>query len=161
LKVDSSFGRKMGKAKKIGLICSAGGHYTEMLQLWETFEEYPKFLLTYKEVTTMNREGTYYLENIFRGPMAFVKGVVKIFMILLKERPDILFSTGSEIAAPAFYLGKFLFRTKLIYLECSAQVYRPSLTGRFVYPITDLFLVQWEPLLKRYGPKAKYVGGLI
>jgi hypothetical protein len=24
-----------------------------------------------------------------------------------------------------------------------------------------LFLVQWEPLLKQYGPKAKYVGGLI
>jgi UDP-N-acetylglucosamine:LPS N-acetylglucosamine transferase len=109
----------------------------------------------------MNQEGTYYLENIFRGPVAFIKGVVKIFLILLKERPDILFSTGSEIAAPAFYLGKFFYRTRLIYLECSAQVYRPSLTGRFIYPITDLFLVQWEPLLKRYGPKAKYVGGLI
>jgi UDP-N-acetylglucosamine:LPS N-acetylglucosamine transferase len=158
-----SFGlaKAMKKRKKIGLICSAGGHYTEMLQLWEAFEENPKFLLTYREVTTMNQEGTYYLENIFRGPVAFIKGVVKIFLILLKERPDILFSTGSEIAAPAFYFGKFFYRTRLIYLECSAQVYRPSLTGRFIYPITDLFLVQWEPLLKRYGPKAKYVGGLI
>lgn len=42
------------KKTKIGLICSAWGHYTEMLQLWEAFEEYPKFLLTYQEVTTMN-----------------------------------------------------------------------------------------------------------
>ncbi len=151
----------MGRTKKIGLICSSGGHYTEMLQLWEAFEECPKFLLTYREVTTMNREGTYYLENVFKSPMTFIKGVVRIFMILLKERPDILFSTGSEIAAPAFYFGKFIFGTKLIYLECSAQVYLPSLTGRCVYPITDLFLVQWEPLLKKYGPKAKYVGGLI
>jgi hypothetical protein len=24
-----------------------------------------------------------------------------------------------------------------------------------------LFLVQWEPLLREYGPRAKYVGGLI
>jgi UDP-N-acetylglucosamine:LPS N-acetylglucosamine transferase len=151
----------MKKKKKIGLICSAGGHYTEMLQLWEAFEEYPKFLLTYREVTTMNQEGTYYLENIFRGPVAFMKGVIKIFLILLKEKPDLLFSTGSEIAAPAFYFGKFLYRTRLIYLECSAQVYLPSLTGRCVYPITDLFLVQWEALLTKYGPKAKYVGGLI
>jgi UDP-N-acetylglucosamine:LPS N-acetylglucosamine transferase len=149
------------KTKKIGLLCSAGGHYTEMLQLGEAFKEYPKFLLTYREVATMNREGTYYLENIFKSPMAFIKGVARIFMILLKEKPDILFSTGSEIAAPAFYFGKILFRTRLIYLECSAQVYQPSLTGRFVYPITDLFLVQWKPLLKQYGPKAKYVGGLI
>jgi beta-1,4-N-acetylglucosaminyltransferase len=151
----------MKKEKKIGLICSAGGHYTEMLQLWEAFEEHPKFLLTYREVATMDRKGTYYIDNLFKSPIAFVKGMVKIFMILLREKPDTLFSTGSEIAAPAFYFGKFLFRTRLIYLECSAQVYRPSLTGRFVYPIADLFLVQWEPLLKRYGPMAKYVGGLI
>lgn len=151
----------MKKNKKIGLICSGGGHYTEMLQLWEAFEGYPKFLLTYKEVTTKDHEGAYFLENLFRSPSSFIKGIIKTFIILLRERPDILFSTGSEIAAPAFYFGKFIFRTKLIYLECSAQVYRPSLTGRFVYPITDLFLVQWEPLLKQYGPKAKYVGGLI
>lgn len=151
----------MKKNKKIGLICSAGGHYTEMLQLWEAFEDYPKFLLTYKEVTAQDHNNVYHLENLFRSPLAFIKGIVKTLMILMRERPDILFSTGSEIAAPAFYLGKFLFRTKLIYLECSAQVYRPSLTGRFVYPITDLFLVQWEPLLKHYGQKARYVGGLI
>jgi UDP-N-acetylglucosamine:LPS N-acetylglucosamine transferase len=147
--------------KKIGLLCSAGGHYTEMLQLEEAFKEYPKFLLTYREVSTMDQKDTYYIQNILRSPWTFINGVVKIFLVLLRERPNILFSTGSEIAAPAFYLGKLIFRTKLIYLECSAQVFRPSLTGRFVYPITDLFLVQWRPLLKRYGPKAKYVGGLI
>jgi UDP-N-acetylglucosamine:LPS N-acetylglucosamine transferase len=149
------------KRKKIGLICSPGGHLTEILQLWEAFEGHSVFLMTYREKATTSRGNAYYLTNIMRNPAAFVVGVVKMFMILLRERPDILFSTGSEIAAPPFYLGKFFFRTKLIYLECSAQVYRPSLTGRFVYPIADLFLVQWEPLLKHYGPRAKYVGGLI
>ena len=151
----------MEKSKKIGLICSAGGHYTEMLQLWGAFEGYPKFLLTYREVTTKDQKGAYYVENIFRGPLAFIKGVVKTFMILLKERPTVLFSTGSEIAVPPFYFGKFLFGAKLIYLESCAQIFRPSMTGKWVYPISDLFLVQWEPLLKKYGPKAKYVGGLV
>jgi len=73
----------------------------------------------------------------------------------------VLFSTGAELAIPSFFIGKFFFRTKLIYLECSAQVYSPSLTGKWVYPITNLFMVQWEPLLNQYGPKAIYVGGLI
>lgn len=146
--------------KKIGLICSAGGHFTEMLQLREAFKGHRIFVITYREKATLNQENTYYLET-WRSPTGFIVGLIKIFMIFLKEKPDILFSTGSEIAVPPFYLGKFLFRTKLIYLECSAQVYRPSLTGRCVYPITDLFLVQWEFLLKKYGPKAKYVGGLI
>ena len=149
------------QAKKIGIVCSPGGHFTEFLQLGEAFKGYPRFLVTYGEKATLNQENTYYLKNIARGPLALIAGVIKIFLILLKERPDILFSTGSEIAVPSFYLGKFLFRTKLIYVECSAQVYHPSVTGKWVYPVTDLFLVQWEPLLKSYGPKAKYVGGLI
>lgn len=132
-----------------------------MLQLAEAFEGFPSFLVTYGEKATLNQKNAYYLKNMARSPFALIAGVLRVFMILLKERPGILFSTGSEIAIPSFYLGKFLFRTKLIYVECSAQVYHPSVTGRWVYPVTDLFLVQWETLLKRYGPKAKYVGGLI
>lgn len=151
----------MRKNQKIGLICSHGGHFTELLQVRDAFEGYPTFLLTYKEVSTSNQKNAYYIANIGKSPVAFIFGLFKILFIFLKERPTVLFSTGSEIAIPPFYFGKFLFGTKLIYLECSAQVYHPSLTGKFVYPITDLFLVQWEPLLKRYGPKAKCVGGLI
>ena len=90
-----------------------------------------------------------------------IAGILTIVYVFLKERPRVLFSTGAEIAIPAFYIGKLLFRTKLIYLECSAQVDHRSLTGRWVYPIADLFLVQWESLLSQYGPRAKYVGGLI
>jgi len=149
------------KGQKIGLICSHGGHFTELLQVQEAFRDYSTFLLTYKEMSTSNQKNTYYIANIGKSPVGFIFGLIKILFIFLKEKPTILFSTGSEIAIPPFYLGKFFFGTKLIYLECSAQVYRPSLTGKLVYPITDLFLVQWEPLLKQYGPRARYVGGLI
>jgi UDP-N-acetylglucosamine:LPS N-acetylglucosamine transferase len=151
----------MEKTKKIGLICSPGGHLVEVLQLLEAFEGYPIFFLTYKEKATLNRKNTYWIMNFARNPLYLIVGMLKILLIFLKEKPKVLFSTGAEIAIPSFYIGKFLFRTKLIYLECSAQVYSPSLTGRYVYPITDLFLVQWEPLLRQYGPKARYVGGLI
>ena len=151
----------MKKNKKIGLICSPGGHLVEVLQLLEAFEDYPIFFLTYKEKATLNRKNTYWIMNFARNPLYLIIGILKILLIFLKEKPKVLFSTGAEIAIPSFYIGKFLFRTKLIYLECSAQVYNPSLTGRLVYPITDLFLVQWEPLLRQYGLKARYVGGLI
>jgi len=151
----------MKRDKKIGLICSPGGHLIEVLQLLEAFEGYPFFFLTYKGKTTSNQKNKYYLTNFVKNPLTLIVGILKIFFIFLKERPKVLFSTGSEIAIPCFYIGKFLFRAELIYLECSAQVYHPSLTGRWIYPITDLFLVQWEPLLKQYGSKAKYVGGLI
>ena len=151
----------MKKNNKIGLICSPGGHLVEVLQLLEAFEGYPIFFLTYKEKATRNRKNTYYIMNFARNPLHLITGIVKILFIFLKERPKVLFSTGAEIAIPSFYIGKFLFRTRLVYLECGAQVYQPSLTGKWVYPLTDLFLVQWEPLLRQYGSRAKYVGGLI
>ncbi len=151
----------MKKDKKIGLICSPGGHLVEVLQLLEAFQDCSLFFLTYKEKATSNRRETYYIKNFAKNPLSLIAGIAKIFFIFLKERPTLLFSTGAEIAIPSFYIGKFLFGAKLIYLECSAQVRSPSLTGRWVYPITDLFLVQWESLLKQYGPRVKYVGGLI
>ena len=151
----------MKRNRKIGLICSPGGHLVEVLQLMEAFGNDPFFFLTYGEKATKNRENTYYMGNFAKNPFFLITGILRILYIFLKERPRVLFSTGAEIAIPSFYIGKFLFRTKLVYLECSAQVYHPSLTGKWVYPIADLFLVQWEYLLTQYGPKAKHVGGLI
>ncbi len=151
----------MERSRKIGLVCSPGGHFVEVLQLVEAFEGHPVFFLTYDEKATTGRKNAYYISNFARRPISLIAATLKIVYIFLKERPGVLFSTGAEIAIPAFFVGKFLFGAKLIYLECSAQVYRRSLTGRWVYPITDLFLVQWEPLLSQYGPRARYVGGLI
>lgn len=84
--------------------------------------------------------------------------VIRIFLI---EKPSILFSTGAEIAIPTFYIGKVFFKTKLIFLESLARVNDLSYTGKFLYPIADLFLVQWPELLKKAGPKAVYGGKLI
>jgi hypothetical protein len=50
-------------------------------------------------------------------------------------------------------------KSKIIYIESFARVYNASLTGRLVYGIADMFLVQSEELLKVY-PRAKYVGGV-
>jgi beta-1,4-N-acetylglucosaminyltransferase len=151
----------MKKTEKIGLVCSPGGHLVEVLQLMDAFEDYSFFFITYGEKATIDLQNTYYIGNFARNPLSLITGILKILYIFLKEKPRVLFSTGSEIAIPSFYIGKFLFRTKLVYLECSAQVYHPSLTGKWVYPIADLFLVQWEYLLTQYGPKARHAGGLI
>jgi len=58
----------MKKNKKIGLIGSHGGHFVELLQLLEAFEDYPYFFLTYKEKATFNQKNTYYLTNFAKIP---------------------------------------------------------------------------------------------
>ena len=147
--------------KKIGIISSPGGHLVEALELIDAFKGCNFFILSYDEMSIKGFKNLYVIKNFSKKPIFLIHGILKIIRVFLKEKPQFLFSSGAEIAIPSFYIGKLLFRTKLIYLECSAQVFRPSITGRIVYPISDLFLVQWPTLLSKYGRKAKFVGGLI
>ena len=75
-----------------------------------------------------------------------------------RKNPDIFISTGAGIAVPFFYIGKLLGK-RLIFIESFTRINMPSLTGRLVYPISDLFFIQWDELKKHY-PKAIFVGGL-
>ena len=56
------------------------------------------------------------------------------------------------------YLGK-LFGKKIVYIESYARMNNKSLSGKLIYPIASLFIVQWKEMLKLY-PKAKYLGGI-
>ena len=53
-----------------------------------------------------------------------------------------------------------LIGAKLLFIESMAKVKKPTLTARMLYPLADLFLVQWPGLLK-YFPRAKYLGRLV
>jgi UDP-N-acetylglucosamine:LPS N-acetylglucosamine transferase len=158
--------------KNIGIICSSGGHLTEVLSIIEVFEGYDLFLIVHefpslKEIQLDEVKRVYRL-RIVLGYSSWIAvlltGVVNLFQfirIFWIEKPFILFSTGAEIAIPAFYIGKILFRTKLVFLESLTRVTDLSYTGKLLYPIVDLFLVQWRELLKKAGPKAVYGGRLI
>lgn len=145
---------------KICLICSHGGHLTEILHLKEAFEGHETFFITYDSTRTRELEQKYLLQNIGRNPLIMGLAFFSIFRILLKEKPALIVSTGSEIAIPAFYLAK-IFRIKTIFIESYTRVNRPTGTGKIVYPVADIFLVQWAKLLSKYGKKAKYEGGII
>jgi len=155
---------------KIAVISSAGGHLDDVLAVFDAFKDCNVFLVSY-DVPTLKGfqypgiEKLYYIKY-------FGASVIKVFpslllscltylRIFLKERPQVIFSTGSEIAIPAFYIGKFFFGTKLIYLETISRTYKPTYTARLVYWISDLFLVQSESLLSKLGSKAKYAGSAI
>ncbi|HYA93531.1 MAG TPA: PssD/Cps14F family polysaccharide biosynthesis glycosyltransferase [Thermodesulfobacteriota bacterium] len=158
--------------KNIGILTSSGGHLTEAMSIIEAFEGHNLFLIvhdlpTLKNIQINEVRKIYQLRVVlgYTSLMAvFLTAVVNIFQLIRIfwiEKPSILFSTGAEIAIPAFYLGKILFRARLIYLETLTRVKDLSLTGKVLYPVVDLFLVQWPELLKKAGPKAVYGGRLI
>ena len=67
-------------------------------------------------------------------------------------------STGGGMSIATCLLGKLL-GVKLIYIESAARVRSPSRTGKMLYSVADLFIVQWEPMLEHF-PKAVYGGAL-
>ena len=84
---------------------------------------------------------------------------IQSLRIILKERPRIIVSTGADVTIPICYLGKFL-GIKVIFIESVCRIDDLSPTGKIVFPIVDLFLVQWEELTKKYS-KARYWGAVL
>ena len=98
----------------------------------------------------------YYPTN--RNILNLIRNTAVAWKVLRKEKPDVILSTGAAVAVPFFYLGK-LFGAKLVYIEVFDRIDKPTLTGKLVYPITDVFVVQWEEM-KRVYPRAINLGSI-
>jgi len=152
---------------KICIVSSAGGHLKEMNRLLPILGKYDFFYITFaeKEITGGLPSRAYRvanpdIRNKKLGPKAFAKNFFQVLRIMKKEKPDVVMTSGAGVALAPCYLAKLLFRAKIIFIETSSRFDRPSLIGRMLYPIADLFLVQWPGALKYYGKKAKCAGCL-
>lgn len=150
--------------KKICFAASSGGHLQEIAFLKGLMEKYPSFLITEK-VDYKNdniHPNVYYIKQINRKeksfPVLFVLNIINSFVIFLKEKPNVVITTGALSTVPICLIVK-LFGGKLIYIESYAKINSVSMTGKLLYPFADRFYVQWESMLEHY-PKAIYVGGL-
>lgn len=150
--------------KKIGFIASSGGHWEEIISLKEIANENFSFFVTEKsgQIAENTKPNTYILPQINRHEKKFVSHFLKLFIsafkIIRKENPDVIITTGALVSFPFCVFAK-IFGKKVIYIESFARVHEKSLTGKLVYPFADLFIVQWESMLKCY-PKAVYGGGI-
>jgi UDP-N-acetylglucosamine:LPS N-acetylglucosamine transferase len=118
------------------------------------------FFITYEGARSSELNKKYTLKNLGKNPLRFLLSIPKVFSILRRENPDIVISTGSEIAIPVFYTAKLL-RIKTMFIESLCRVEEPSLSGKIVYPVSDVFLVQWKQLLPKFGKKAQYWGNVL
>lgn len=149
---------------KACFVASSGGHWEELMCLRAIAEAHETFYVTEAggQAQDSNLNRMYLVPQINRRQKDFLwqfgKLLVTAGKIMFREKPKVVITTGALIAFPFCLYGKIL-GAKVIYIESFARLDDRSLTGRLVYPLADLFLVQWEPLLKLY-PKAKYVGGI-
>lgn len=155
--------------RRVLFISSTGGHFAELLALRPLFETYDYHIAVERDETTEShsRDFTGHITFLPRGSrdegpsylLTFGRLVVESWRLLRRLRPDTVVTTGTHTAVPACYLAKLL-GVRVIYIETIANLHSRSLAGRLVYPIADLFLVQWESMLKLY-PKATYAGRVL
>lgn len=144
---------------KICLISSHGGHLHELTQatIGVAGEKYWITFRTKHTEKLLKNVKHYFIIDPHVTKWKYLINTWQSFNHLLKERPQVIISTGAGIAIPTIMLGKFLFGCKIVFVESAAAVIDPTATGKFVYKWSNLFLIQW-PGLKEYFPKAVYIG---
>lgn len=152
--------------KKVLFISSTGGHFSELLQLKPLFKKYDSYIITEKDETNVNLKQEYgnkmfFLpygtrSKLFTYIFKYFYLCLKTIYLYIRIRPKYIVTTGTHTAVPMCYLGK-LFGSKIIFIETFANSESKTLSGKMIYPIANLFIVQWEEMLKLY-PKATYGG---
>lgn len=144
---------------KICLISSHGGHLRELINITEGLIG-DKYYVTQRALHTeemLKDEKHYFISDPYLSWLKYLLNGIQSLKHLFRENPDVILSTGAGIAIPSILLGKYLLKTKIIFIESGANVRTPSKTGKFLYKYCDLFVVQWPSMLKHY-PKAKFAG---
>ena len=83
---------------------------------------------------------------------------IQLLWILLRERPDVIVSTGAAPGYLVIRLGKLL-GTRTVWVDSIANAEELSLSGQRVGRYADLWLTQWPHLARPDGPR--YAGAVL
>ena len=83
---------------------------------------------------------------------------LRIFVIILRERPDVVISTGAACGYFSIRLGK-LIGARTIWIDSIANIDEVSMSGQLARRYADLWLTQWPHLASSDGPH--YAGAVL
>jgi UDP-N-acetylglucosamine transferase subunit ALG13 len=163
-----------GRAKslRVCLAASGGGHLRQLLDLRSVWEKHRYFFVT--EDTALGRtiadeHPTHFLPHFAWGQAKqgallqmlgeAVVSFCKSASIILRERPDVVITTGAGAVYPAVLWAR-LMGTKVIAVESFARFEQPSLFGRLAAPISHHFIIQ-SAGVSRWYPKAEIFDPLV
>ena len=145
---------------KICLVSSSGGHWEQLKKLRPLVDKYGGFYVT--ERTPFVEDGPYLMVQTDLKdklmPLKMLVNAVHALAIWVKERPDVVVTTGTMVAYP-FYLLAVLLKKKFVFIETFGRSNEPTVAGKLMQRHADLFFVQWESQKKFYD-NAIYVGCL-
>ncbi len=148
---------------KVALVGSSGGHLIQLHQLEPWWGQHDRLWITFDTPDAQSllkgEVKSWAYHPTTRNLSNLLRNLGLAWRLLRRYRPDVVVSTGAGVAFPFFLVARAL-RIKTVYIEVYDRIDLPTLTGRLCYPLTNLFLLQWEEQ-KRLYPRGEMIGGLL
>lgn len=161
-----------GGEVRILVALGEGGHTKEMLALVDMLGddlEYGYLLVHDDPVSEgkLRRRGPVFRAQRPRGKahhlLSDVRSTLRCawqsWVALRAYRPHAVLSSGPSMAVPVSVLARLL-GMRVVFVETGSRVTALSMTGRMMYWVANLFIVQWPELAASY-PRAIYAGRLL
>lgn len=165
--VQASASKVKKKRLTIALVANAGGHLAELQAIEAAWKGHDFFYVTQRYPWTQALKPAYLTPgmNIRKMPRLKVLAMLLMANIVVAwawmwRRPDVIVTTGGEIALPALWLGK-LIRAKTIFVESYARTAGLSLAARAVAMVTDEVFVQHQEQADASGGRYRYEGSVL
>ena len=146
---------------RILAISSGGGHWVQLLRLRPAFEGCDVAFVTVHRAyrNEVPNARFYRINDATRwNKWGLIKMAVRILLVMLRERPDVIVSTGAAPGYFALRCGKFI-RARTVWLDSIANVDSLSMAGERAGRFADLWLTQWQHLERPLGPW--FVGAML
>ncbi len=142
------------RRKKILAVASSGGHWTQLLRLRPAFAGHDVVFATTQSDSRVEVSGHRFrlLPDANRNSRwRMVALILVTLIVVLRERPDVVISTG---AAPGYFAIRFAryLGARTLWLESIANAEEPSLSTHMVRNYADLMLTQWPHMAQPEGP---------
>ena len=142
--------------KRVLALSSGGGHWVQLTRVLPAFEGCELVLASvdraYAQAAPAHARFHVFNDATRWNKLALVRQAARILRILLKERPDVILSTGAAPGYLALRMGKWL-RARTVWIDSIANVERLSLSGERAGKFADLWLTQWPHLASPEGPR--------
>lgn len=141
---------------RILAVASGGGHWTQLKRLRPAFEGLD---VVYVSVLAGNREDVpncrYYtvMDASRAEKLNFLILVTQCLYVLVRERPNVVITTGSAPGFVMVALAKTIFRARTMWIDSIANSEELSLSGRQAGRFADVWLTQWPTLARDDGPR--------
>jgi len=154
--------------KTVMVVLGGGGHTKQLMPLIERLSKRYKIEYVIRKDGKPARKSikgrifkimnprTMQDKNPFLVTFKLFPYTIEAFWILSKSNSNAIIICGPAVSVPIAFLGKLLFRKKLIFIESWSRIKSGSLSGKLVAWLSDLIFVQW-PGNKSYK-KAIYAG---